>query len=117
MEPKEFDFEFPRGDTCPISFDLTDQGGNPLDMSTAEVYFTMKKSYTTTAYVLQKKKSTGDITINGTEGSLVLTHNDTAELNYGSYVYDIQFKDGNYVKTCALGTITLTSESTHKANE
>lgn len=117
MEPKEFDIEFPRGDTCPISFDITDSDGNQIDLSSAEVYFTVKKNYNTQTYILQKKKSGGDITFDGTTGSLVLTHNDTAELNYGKYVYDIQIKSSNYVKTLALGTITLTSESTWKANE
>ena len=117
MEAKEFDFEFPRGDTCPISFDITDSSGNALDLSSAEVYFTMKKSYATQNYILQKKKSTGGITFDDTKGTLVLEHNDTAELNYGNYVYDIQIKSGNYVKTLALGTITLTNESTWKANE
>ena len=117
MEAKEFDFEFPRGDTTPVSFELTDSSGNELDFSSAEVYFTMKKSYATQNYVLQKKKSTGDITFEGNKGTLVLEHNDTAELKYGNYVYDIQIKSGSYVKTLALGTITLTNESTWKANE
>ena len=31
MEPKEIDFEFPRGDTLPIMFELTDSEGNPLN--------------------------------------------------------------------------------------
>lgn len=117
MEAKEFDFEFPRGDTCPVSFDLTDSEGNALDLTTAEIYFTVKKNYNVSQYILQKKLSTGDITISGTKGTLLLEHNDTAELSYGSYVYDIQFKDGSYVKTLVLGTITLTNESTHKVNE
>lgn len=117
MEPKEFDFEFPRGDTCPISFDITDSEGNSLDLSSSEIYFTLKKNYNTTNYILQKKKSTSGITIDGKQGSLVLTHNDTAELSYGNYVYDIQIKSGDYVKTLVLGTITLTNESTFKANE
>ena len=67
--------------------------------------------------LLQKKKSTGGITINGKKGTLVLEHNDTAELSYGNYVYDIQVKSGDYVKTLVIGTITLTNESTWKANE
>ena len=34
MEPKEYDIPaFARGDTCPISFDLTDQNGNPLNLT------------------------------------------------------------------------------------
>ena len=117
MEPKEFDFEFPRGDTCPVSFDITDTEGNSLDLSSSEIYFTLKKSYATSNYILQKKKSTGGITINGKNVTLVLEHNDTAELSYGNYVYDIQIKSGDYVKTLCLGTITLKEESTWKANE
>ena len=117
MEAKEFDFEFPRGDTCPISFDITDSEGNELDLTDAELYFTMKKSYSTNNFILQKKKSTSGITVDGKKGSLVLTHNDTAELGYGKYVYDIQIKSGDYVKTLVLGEITLTNESTWKTNE
>ena len=117
MEPKEYDFEFPRGDTCPVSFDITDANGDELDLSSSEIYFTVKKSYRTSNYIIQKKKSSSEITIDGTKGNLVLTHNDTAELNYGTYVYDIQIKSGDYVKTLALGTISLTNESTWKANE
>ena len=119
MEAKEFDFEFPRGDTCPISFDITDNAGNELDFAQegVELYFTLKRNYNTSNYIVQKRYSNGDITIEGTVGSLVLTHNDTAELSYGNYVYDIQFKNGDYVKTLVIGTITLTNESTFKVNE
>lgn len=117
MEAKEFDIEFPRGDTCPISFDITDANGNTLDFTGSEIYFTMKKNYTVQTYILQKKYSDGDIEIDGSKGKIVLEHDDTAELNYGSYVYDIQVKSGSYVKTLCLGTITLTNESTWKTNE
>lgn len=117
MEAKEFDFEFPRGDTCPVSFGITDSAGEGIDLSTAEIYFTVKKNYSTQDFVLQKKKSTGGITASGKDCALVLSHNDTAQLSYGNYVYDIQFKSGDYVKTICMGTITLTNESTWKANE
>ena len=117
MEPKEFDFEFPRGDTCPLSFDITDNEGNPLDLTSTEIYFTLKNNYNTSTALLQKKKSTGGITVDENKCSLVLTHDDTAEMSYGKYVYDIQIKSSTYVKTLALGQITLTNESTHKANE
>lgn len=117
MEAKEFDFEFPRGDTCPVSFGITDSAGEGIDLSTAEIYFTVKKGYSTQDFVLQKKKSTGGITVSGKDCVLVLSHNDTAQLSYGNYVYDIQFKSGDYVKTICMGTITLTNESTWKANE
>ena len=69
------------------------------------------------SYIIQKRLSRGDIEVNGTKLSFVLTHNDTAELKYGEYVYDIQFLSGDYVKTLVRGTITLTEEATHKSNE
>ena len=106
MEPKEFDIPpFPRGDTIPLSFDLTDKNGNPLNLD--------DKS----DYIFQKRYSKGTIEMNGTNASLILEHNDTAELKYGEYVYDIEFLSGDYVKTLVRGTITLTEESTHKSNE
>lgn len=117
MEPKEQDIEFPRGDTCPISFEITDAEKNPLDMSDAEIYFTVKKNYNTSDIIFQKRLSKGEITVEDILGSLVVEHKDTAELKYGNYVYDIQFKSGDYVKTLAKGNISLTDESTHISNE
>lgn len=118
MEAQEFDFEFPRGDTCPIQFTVKTKDGQDVDLAQAtEIYFTVKKNYNTSTAILQKKKSTGDITIDGSQGKIFLTHNDTKELSYGAYVYDIQITSGDYVKTVVLGTITLTNESTHYANE
>lgn len=117
MEPKDFDIEFPRGDTCPLLFELSDLKEHPLNMESAEIYFTVKKSYNSSEYIFQKKYSRGEIELEGTEGKLIINHNDTADLKYGNYVYDLQFKDGEYVKTLLKGTITLSNESTHLINE
>lgn len=55
MEAKEYDFEFPRGDTCPVKFDVVDNNGNALDLSTvSEIYFTLKKNYNTATAILQE---------------------------------------------------------------
>lgn len=123
MEALEVDFEFPRGDTPPISFEITDLNGNELDLENAEIYFTMKKNANVTNYIIQKKYSTGEITVDGTQGSFVMEHSDTANLKYGNYWYDIQIilprqdSVNPYVKTLAVGTITLTKESTFISNE
>ncbi len=116
MEPKEFDIEFPRGDTVPINFDLRDKNGaslNDLD----EIYFTVKQSYAKQDYILQKRLTRGEITHNDGVFALVLTHKDTASLKYGKYVYDIQIKSGDYYKTVCIGQITLSNESTWINNE
>lgn len=118
MEAKEFDFDFPRGDTCPVKFNLVDGDKNPLTpTATTEIYFTLKKNYNKTDYILQKKLTTGDLTIVDGVCTFTLTHQDTMILPYGKYVYDVQFKDGNYVKTILIGQIELTDEATHYANE
>lgn len=117
MEPKEISFEFPRGDTCPIEFELTDSLGNEVDLKNAEIYFTLKSNYNTPNFILQKKYSNGDFDVNKSNITMLLSHEDTANLNYGKYVYDISFKSGDYVKTLAIGEITLTKESTFINNE
>lgn len=118
MEAKEFDFEFPRGDTCPIKFDVKDKNGEAVDLTEMdEIYFTVKKNYSTSAFILQKKKSLGQITVNGSVATLVLTHDDTKTLKYGKYVYDVQVRSGSYVKTILIGELVLTNEATHYNNE
>lgn len=123
MEALEVDFEFPRGDTPPISFKITDLDLESLDLEGAEIYFTMKKNANISNYILQKKYSTGEITIEDNLGSFVMEHEDTANLKYGTYWYDIEImlpRENTikpYVKTLAVGNITLTNESTFISNE
>ncbi len=118
MEPKEYDFEFPRGDTCPITFELIDSNKQIIQLSNSgEIYFTMKKNYNTTNYILQKRYSLGEITHTDNKYSLMLHSGDTAKLNYGSYVYDICVKSGDLTITVCKGQITLTNEATFISNE
>lgn len=66
MEPVEYEFEFPRGDTCPISFDITDSDGNELDMKESEIIMTVRKSQAEKADIIfTKKYSNGEIQIDG----------------------------------------------------
>ena len=116
MENMDIELIMRRGDILSKTFSFK-IGGDTYTEYPDEIYFTVKKNYSTQDFVLQKKKSTGGITVSGKDCVLVLSHNDTAQLSYGNYVYDIQFKSGDYVKTICMGTITLTNESTWKANE
>lgn len=114
MEPKEFDIEFTRGDTCPIKFSLVDSNGTILELKPSdELYFTVKDNFTTTQVKLQKKYSTGDIT-QEEDGSykLVIESQDTENWKYGSYVWDIELISGDYTRTVAIGNLTLTNEVT-----
>lgn len=117
MEPEEFDIETTRGDTLLIEFELLTYDGLPLESDDYEIYFTLKKNFKTKEYMMQKKKSKEEITVEGSKVLIVLNHDDTAEMAYKTYVYDVQFKSGDYVKTLLKGKIKLLDESTWKANE
>lgn len=118
MEPKEIDIEFTRGDTCPIQFELLDEEKNVVDIDQdAEIYFTVKQSYSSTNAIFQKKYSNNEIEQENGICSLIILPEDTRNLNYGSYVYDICIKSGNYVHTLAIGQLSLTNEATHARNE
>lgn len=112
------DIEFIRGDTKPLKFQIKDNAGNVIKMEdNEELIFTVKKNYNTKDFVLQKKLSEGDITYKDGYYFIILTHEDTANLKYGTYVYDIQLMSSDIVSTLILGTITLTQEVTHIENE
>ena len=114
MEAKEFDIEFPRGDTCPLKFTLEDKDGNILVLgSSDELFFTIKNNFNTNTVKLQKKYSTGDIVQEEDQSyKLIIEAEDTANWKYGSYVFDICLVSGDYTKTIAIGNLTLTNEVT-----
>lgn len=112
------DIEFIRGDTKPLIFQAKDNKGNVLKMdSNDELIFTIKKNYNTKNAILQKKLSDGSIRYESGYYFVTLTHEDTANLKYGTYVYDIQLMSSGIVATLVFGTITLTQEVTHIENE
>ena len=118
MEPKEYDIEFPRGDTCPLKFSLLDEGKSFIKLSeTDEMYFTVKKSYGTNEYILQKRFSKQEISEDGDGYTLTIMPEDTNNLNYGTYVYDLYVKSGDLTRTVCMGQITLTNEVTFISNE
>lgn len=111
------DLEFTRGDTQFIRFQLKDGMGNPIKLSTEDkLYFTVKKNQNSSKILIQKKYPDS---IKDTDGYFCFTLNseDTSDLQYGTYQYDIELKSGSYVKTLGFGTITLTEEITHRGDE
>lgn len=113
MEPKEFDFEFPRGDTCIFEFELTDSNGAELGAN-QNFDLTMTVRDSAKEIVFQKKYSKGTITVSGKTVKIVIEHSDTDKLMIGGkYKYDVQFQSGDYYKTIYRGMIVLTEEQTY----
>lgn len=114
------DFEFIRGDTFPFKFKLKDKNGQEIILSnTDNLYFTVKKTSKSTERAFQKTLAGGEI-VYGEDGyyHITIESDDTAELDYGDYRYDIELKSATgIVKTLILGTITLTDEITFKGDE
>lgn len=111
------DLEFTRGDTQFLKFQLKDGLGNAISPSIEDIiYFTVKQNQNSSKVLIQKKYPDN---IEYQDGYFIFTLNseDTSDLAYGTYQYDIELKSGDYVKTLAFGTITLTNEITHRRDE
>lgn len=111
------DLEFIRGDTQFIKFKLKDGLGNPIMLTGEEnVYFTVKQNPNSSKVLIQKKYPI-DIKYQDGYFIFILNAEDTSDLAYGTYQYDIELKIGDFVKTLGIGTITLTEEITHRRDE
>lgn len=106
----------PRGDIKHVCFTIKDSEGKIIDTAFAEVYFTVKQSYTRNAFLFQKKLSDQTITFEDGVYSFTIDPEDTNNLSYGAYVFDIQVSDEG-IKQTIVGKITITEEVTFAENE
>ena len=113
------DFEFIRGDTFLFKFKLKDKNGEEISLSsTDKLFFTVKRNSRATERAFQKTLDNGIVL--GDDGfyHVTIDSDDTAELDYGTYGYDIELKtEAGVVKTLIIGNITLTDEFTFKGDE
>lgn len=110
--------EFPRGDSYERGFLLKDKATNTVITDTfSEVYFTVKKMYSSDEYSFQKKMTTGGI-VNDGDGhyTLYVAPEDTENLPFGEYDCDMEFVKTGYKKTF-VGKLILGKEVTHSSNE
>lgn len=117
MEPKEFDFEFPRGNSFEFIFDLLDENDiKILDLD--EIYFTVKNSFNDTQYLFQKRLTRKNgISFKDGEITVRLSPEDTSSLEFKKYVYDvaIEIKKEDYFKTALLGNFILSKNATNSS--
>ena len=111
------DFEFIRGDTQVIKFQLKDGEGNLVQLGlTDNLYFTVKQNSNSEEVLLQKTYP-NDIKYVDEYYIFTITSEDTSSLAYGSSSYDIELKSGDYVKTLGMGSMTVTDEITFRGDE
>lgn len=113
------DFEFSRGDTKIFKFRLQDKNGKDINLSGGDkLYLTAKRSSSSKKVSFQKVLGSGIELKDDGYYYVTIDSKDTANLNYGTYGYDIELKAASgIVKTLIIGTITLTEEYTFKGDE
>ena len=107
-----------RGDLERRNIILKDSSGSTYQTTPDEIYFTVKKNANDHDFLFQKKLSDGTISLVETwKYQFSINPEDTDNLNFGSYDFDIEVvKDGEVKKTFC-GTLTLAKEVTHHYNE
>ncbi len=108
----------PRGDIRQITFMVESADGIPYDGEITEIYFTVKRYYSEKAAILQKKLSTGEIISDGDgQYHFTLYPEDTDNLQFTKYAFDIEIVGGSTLKQTFVGELELTMEVTHAGNE
>ena len=112
------DFEFPRGDTFIFQFRLKDKEGNLITLGVNDkLYMTCKDSPSSGSILFQKKLGSGIEKVDDYY-RVTIEPDDTTNLNYTTYGFDIELKTGaGIVTTLKVGSITLTDEYTFKGDE
>lgn len=111
------DISFTRGDTQFLQFQVKDANGDLIELTDEDViYFTVKQNSNSKKIIIQKKYP-DDISYSDGYFYFVIDSQDTSNLAYGQYQYDIELKSGEYVRTLGMGTIELTEEITFRSDE
>lgn len=105
-----------RGDTAKYKFQRIDGNGQVITELPDYLYFTVKESTNKLNYVFQKDLN--DMTVDS-DGfyHFVVEPEDTNNLQYGNYAFDIEIIVSGVKTTVALGTFTILPEVTWVQNE
>lgn len=107
------DIKFIRGDTYLFKFQRKNLEGKPIIEKAQKMWFTVKKNYKKQDKMIQKTLADGNIIFDAESFYHIrIDHEDTTNLKYGKYVYDIQVENDGIVSTVALGKFEITNEVT-----
>lgn len=112
--------EMVRGDTQKIRIcrSRDEEGKEIIKEKVDSLFFSVKENDVTKKLLFQKKLS--DNTITYTDDGyyhIVIKPEDTDDLVYGTYFFDIERIIGDDVKTFVEGELKIKSEITHRENE
>lgn len=110
--------EFTRGDTYKFKFQRLDKDNQPIMTKADKMWFTVKDNYYTNNILFQKTLENNTITFTD-DGYYHITINpeDTNNLEFRDYYFDIQREINENILTIAKDTLTLTYEVTSANDE
>lgn len=112
--------EIRRGNYKLFEFTRKDKNEVAIETRPEKMYFTVKENpYVCEALIQKILKENGGITFNDEDFSyrIEILPEDTEDLAYGDYFYDIEIVNDDKPKTIAVGTFTIKEVATHKCNE
>lgn len=107
---------FTRGDTAGYKFQRTDINGDVITTIADRLYFTVKSQFEDKNYQFQKKLEDFTFDEDGWY-HFVINPEDTNNLKFTKYVYDIEAIQGGVKSTPLKGFFLMDPESTWQANE
>lgn len=108
----------PRGDIRDVRFTVFDPDDQISDVDFDEIYMTVKKRAGDAVALFQKTLTgAGIVKLDTGVYQFRIQAEDTDGLAIGSYAFDIELCFENSVKQTTVGTLELTPEVTHAANE
>ena len=107
-----------RGDIKVVRFLIQDIEGEQSDTDFTEIYFTVKKTRNDRQYIFQKKLSAGGITkLSPGDYQLKINPEDTQNMAYGNYKFDVQIHYRDQLKETFVGDFVVNDEITYPMNE
>jgi hypothetical protein len=102
-----------QGTTFTTQIDLTDENNDPIDLAAYTANAEIRRWYSSTDAAAVFTANTGTNTAAGVL-TLSLSANQTSNLEYGRYVYDVKLTDAsNTITRIVEGIVTVTPRVTH----
>lgn len=108
--------EITRGDYDVFKFKRT-MNGEVIETMPDKVYFTVKRSEYEDDFLFQKRLNEGIVIDKDFIYNVEITPEDTNDLDFGDYIYDIEIVAGDKPKTIDKGVFKITYEVTTAKNE
>lgn len=108
----------PRGDIYPVRFQIFETEEQQTEIDFTQIYMSCKKSFNDNGVLFQKTLTGGTITKLGPgDYQFKIEPQDTNNLQFGEYVFDIELIYEDEIKQTICGTLRLSEEVTTAKNE